>query len=344
MTAQVEEYTEEEQDAIYQSLFRRLQPDAIELIINATAAGWTAVVTSPDSVAIRAPGDPCPKQIHFSTKSRARINGKRVAESLVKYGDPDLVQRIQGLARDRTITMDMFEAAISASSQLYGDFEMALPPKPQPRKEKPVATRRIIKQGPMLAKASEGKAYHSEVSIERHWSDGSTDYACSYPKCDYTTENRLSVRGHWQVHIKAGEVEKFERGEVKEADVPLAVTYAPRQSRVDALAAHLATLGEMDIDALAKAALMWVHEQSRSRTEHAAEYDVPDDGQILDRIRALLGKDEAQRAELEAQRAEEAEAEVVRLQEALVEEKQHVEKIAGDLRTLKELVAGMGDD
>jgi hypothetical protein len=340
----VQEYTEAEQEEISASLFRRLHSDVIEMVVHATAAGWRAVVTSPDSITLRAPGDPCPRQIHFSAKSRHRINGKKVADDIVRYGDPYLVKGIKTLAKDRKITMEMFEAAIEATSQVRGEFEMALPPKPEPRKEKTVAARRIIKQGPMLAKASEGKGYHSEVSIERHWSDGSTDYACSYPKCDYTTENRLSVRGHWQVHIKAGEVEKFERGETREVDVPLAVTYAPRQSRVDALAAHLATLGEMDVDALAKAALMWVHEQSRSRSEHAAEYDVPEDGDILNRIRALLGKDEAQRATYEAERAEEAEREVARLTEALAEQVAHTAKVAGDLRTLKELVAGMGDE
>lgn len=240
-------------------------------------------------------------------------------------------------------------------------------PKPKPvRKEAPVTQRKlkkhIVSTRPMLAKSRKDRGYESKIAIERTWSDGSTDYKCA--ACEYTNDNRLGIRGHWQKHVRKGEVEAVGAPKTRDtflAEVPNAAVYKPRQTRVDALAAMLADLlanGEIDPDALALAALTWVHEQTKHGTTHAAEIEDMSDSDILQRIRMLLYPEQNKEIEL-------LQAEVLALREEL--NAQHVEfdsmraelgaaisdrdtykeraaRAISDLRGLRDLVSSIKDE
>lgn len=159
----------------------------------------------------------------------------------------------------------------------------------EPRSE---SERHIVSENPMLAKAHEGRGYESKVAIERHWSDGSKDYKCV--DCTYASPNRLAVRGHYQVHArKKGRAQgpSPQRSQTFKVEVPDAVRYKPRQSRIDALAAQIKEAmdqGQADPGEIARTALTWVHEQSKQGTNLAAEREDMSDGDVLNRIRNLL--------------------------------------------------------
>jgi len=75
------------------------------------------------------------------------------------------------------------------------------------------------------------------------------------------------------------------------SEVPEARQYAPRQSRIDALAEVIQALldgGEKDAGSIAREALTWVHEQSKNRTEFAEEREPQSPEETLNRIRTLL--------------------------------------------------------
>lgn len=58
----------------------------------------------------------------------------------------------------------------------------------------------IVNEEPYKAKRSMtddgGLVYDSSATIKREWSDGTIDYACSTPECDYTSANARSVSSH----------------------------------------------------------------------------------------------------------------------------------------------------
>jgi hypothetical protein len=187
----------------------------------------------------------------------------------------------------------------------------------------------IVKQEPMMAKASQGRAYPSKVAIERHWSDGSIDYKCV--DCDYTTPNRLSIRAHRgnSGHTARG----ADRSDTRLAEVPLAATYKPRQTRVEALAEALKALLEQggDPEEIARKALMWVHEQTQNNTRHAVEHEPLTAEDTLARIRMLL--DDGTQAQAILERDQRI--------ETLVEESQKLKDRVEELESFIELAQSL---
>lgn len=64
---------------------------------------------------------------------------------------------------------------------------------------------------PMIVWAGHGTGYPSETTMERTYRDGSKEYFCAFPECDFISEVRHAVRSHWGKHVRAGEVERVER-------------------------------------------------------------------------------------------------------------------------------------
>jgi len=156
-------------------------------------------------------------------------------------------------------------------------------------KEEESAERHIVSEKPMVAKGGEKRAYESYTAIERLWSDGTKDWKC--PECDYTSsKSRGSVPAHWsKVHSSGSGTRPHPT--FFEADVPDARVYAPRQTRVEALAQTIGEMmktGETDPEVIARTALTWVHENSKHATPLAAEREELTPEDTLNRIRTLL--------------------------------------------------------
>lgn len=290
--------------------------EVINLIELASSAGWDVLING-SSISIVSPGSQA-KQYHFSTRKNSGPL-QRIARDIRRLGDPKMV-----LAMDEKLE-DAADAIIASVSA-----------KPAP----PKAARTLVSEGPMLAKNNERYGYTSEIAIERHWSDGSVDYKCRL--CDYASPNRLSLRGHWQKHVRDGSAERTSAPAVVKVDVPLAATYAPRQSRIDALVKILEGLDDLsDLRAVATAALTWVHEQSKAGTSLAAEHEDLDDTDILNRIRRLL--DNGEQAQLHEQNTRLTE-QVVALTAQLEAAEARSAKMAESLDALRELIDGLGTD
>lgn len=103
--------------------------------------------------------------------------------------------------------------------------------------EEPKPAPSIVSQRPFRAKSSSGPEkgtyYDSEVTIERKWSDGTTDYQCA--DCDFASPNHRSIAPHRKVHEKAERVTdtyvgpRYEQNSATgrlEAEIELAIQHA----------------------------------------------------------------------------------------------------------------------
>lgn len=167
--------------------------------------------------------------------------------------------------------------------------------------------KRVVSTQPMMAHRGGGMSYPSETTLERTWSDGSVDYLCAFCK-GFDSLFRKGVAGHYQTHVHKGEVQSPKKpGDKKDVLVPdptytepaFTRAYTPRKQRVEALVAALMDLGldtfktpQQLAEAVAKASLQWVHEQSSQGTRFAAEHEDLSDADILTRIRSLLDQGE----------------------------------------------------
>jgi hypothetical protein len=299
--------------------------DAIEV---AVMLGWKMHLSSANSVTIASYDGR--KKYHFNTV-RNSIPIKRVRRDIVKFADPQQAMLMmqsnklmdsghEELATLMAATMPQIgdpdtvvDHRAETEEQARLEQERRAQARAQRAAEKEEAKRRqaaeeeakaaavsqrnvpeqedrIISEKPMLAKANEGRAYQSESAIERLWLSGMVDYKCT--KCDYTNTNRLSIRGHYQVHSRGKG-----RSTVPPtftAEVPRAVSYKPRIERVQALAAIIQEMLNADPGAgpsaeeVARQALTWVHEQSRKGTALSAEREDLGPEDTLHRIRTLL--------------------------------------------------------
>lgn len=198
--------------------------------------------------------------------------------------------------------------------------------------------RHIVREEPMIAHRgnARGKArgYLSQTTNEREWSDGTIDYTCRMEGCEFSSDHRAGMRGHWGKHVRDGEAEPASRTERNTAPIIIppyepayrftrdaSVGYTPRVDRVRALAARLQEAMEAGLDwsdlpaaaeTIATEALTWTHEQSVQGTDLGGEYEPMDDSEILRRIRNLLDNGEylAQRDEIRSLREQASELEL----------------------------------
>lgn len=273
------------QDELGTRLHKLTEVD-VNTITGAIALGWRVVgiLGEDDTITIVSPDEST--RFHFAPGRKQRKD--RIRKTVMRLGVPERVLELQEADGD---VWKMYED----NPERIVPIELIRPEQPEPE---PSDEPYLIETRPMLAKQHQGRGYQSKIAIERTWSDGSTDYKCML--CDFTRTNRLSMRGHWQKHIRSGEAKAVGGpgpGETFQTDVPNAASYAPRQHRIDALADLLAKLLEdetLDPAELALAALTWVHEQTKHGTGLAAEHEELTDTERLHRIRLLLGMPDPQ--------------------------------------------------
>lgn len=201
---------------------------------------------------------------------------------------------------------------------------------------------------PIAASILAGAAMKRASVVERHWSDGSVDYACAYPGCDYAAGAvARSVASHYGAAHRDAPVGP-PTGVVPAVDYTEPITertYRPTDRLVDALTAFLV---EQRFDTplvardLATLFLTWAHERPDLSDVESRERRDLTDAEILDRIRGLVGR--PLQNEVNEARVAAAEA-LARLAVAEAERDEAVarfQRVEADLAALRDLVDGLG--
>lgn len=155
----------------------------------------------------------------------------------------------------------------------------------------------LVTQQPWMAKRGQrnqgGMKYESQTTWERKWSDGTMDYGCRHPGCEYEAPNPNSVASHYARSKDHPPVE--EQPQHLDTDYEVGPAIGPRDNtaRVNRLAAEIlkALAGlpsnfedrQLFADALAEAML-----SNREGGESHALAEPPTPEQILDKIRVLV--------------------------------------------------------
>lgn len=368
----------EEIRAVVKSLSRKMGPDALNLIEFSVAVGWKLIVSSPESVALRAPGDPCPKTIHLSARNKGKAPLRKMIGTIKRYGDPARVHVLKEAATGSPYEDGTFEALLAALTTMSDDFEVYLP-KPKERfvEEKEVAIpkappvkaalpkereqeRNIVSEQPALMhyslSTSGGKSYPSPTTNERKWSDGVIDYACSVKGCGKESDNRLAFRGaHYAMHVRKGEVPAFDMKALRSqvVDDPNYTEHAwerktgIRDARSRALAALLAELDlkNLSADELAEKIMDWLAVQGGGGGGFNGE--PLSDAQVLDRVRVLVdrGNYSAQADKIEdlGQQVEDTMIYAEQIEELAKSAEERAAKAEGTLAAFRDLVSELGE-
>lgn len=281
--------------------------DVKQVITVAVAMGWKCHKSATGSITIISPKDE--RKYHFTAR-RSSMNLKKIRRDLLKFGDPEKIMLAEMAHELHKIDPDLSklitDEVIAGMGPVQDDTPAAVrerEPAPESFSEAKQDGPHVVSSRPMMAKAGETRAYDSPTTLERRWSDGSRDYACTWPGCEFThPSNRGSVAAHYGKAHRAGEGTR-PKPATYEAEVPEARVYAPRRSRIEALALHLTALVKngCDPEELAEAALTWVHEQTRHGTSLAGEFEEMSAEETLARIKMLLdhGETFAQRQEMD---------------------------------------------
>lgn len=349
-----------------------LKKECREIIEAAVMLGWKMHISSGNSVTIVAPEEK--KKYHFSASGRASNSIPRIRRDVVRFADPTKLLLVDSMAG--TDNKDIWMAA-SAMLPHLGDEGTVIDHRPElereaeaerqrkeaaaeerarrkaaaplrssmgDRDDEPNSThqravsqgnRHIVSEGPMRAKAGDRSAYDSEVTIQRLWSDGTKDYKCV--KCDYWSTQRQSVAAH---NARKHPGVTSPRPATYQAVVTDATVYAPRQTRIDALADIIAGLiaqgGVTDPKVVAKTALTWVHDQHRKGTEFSEDVEPRTPDEVLNRIRTLL--DDGTRLR-ETLRLSELETRVLEAEERAEQAEQRAAQAKSTLRAFMDLAS-----
>lgn len=267
-------------------------------------AGWTGRMTSKGHFLAKAPDGK--KQITVPAKNgnnRGLANAKAAFTRWLKDTLPPEVQEV-----DR-----------AAAEFLQESREAAGPT--------------VVETRPWLARKSPGKdggfLYPSKAVLERHWSDGTTDYVCS--ECEYESKSPRSVAAHY------GGVHSEGRSEQNPPTVidptytePVHSGYRPTERMVDTLMSVLNDIlnDTADMRETAVRLLTWMND--RPDIDHEPRPVVPlSDRQTLDKIRLLVGQpDQTETIERLTRERDEANARLV--------------KVERDLSGLRDLIEGIG--
>lgn len=328
------------------SELRGFDARARSLIADAMALGWTGRLSSKGHWIGRAPDGTATMSAPRKMDDRGRTGRNAVAAFTrwVKAQRPDVAAKVEA-AVDAYVDNDPIASAVISD----GIRKRDLAPKPEPESLPltPLAaatlTRTVVSSGPWSAHRNPssrgGTKYPSRAVVERHWSDGTVDYACAYEGCDYASEVARSVASHYgAAHRDAPAGPPVGLVPAEDYTEPITErTYQPTDRLVDALVAYLSGL-DLDVAtpmSLALSFLTWAHE--RPDLEHSTRPGGREltDAEILDRIRGLVGQ--PQRQEIEALRAELEQARAER--DAAIDQKARYER---DLDALRDLVAGLG--
>lgn len=196
----------------------------------------------------------------------------------------------------------------------------------------PETGKRLVSEAPMMAISGMGQGYESTTTVERHWSDGSVDYRCMI--CPFHRPGRLGIRGHFGMHVRNGEAERFDRDKVTmlngidRPDGAGEIHRRPKEETTDGtLAEAIQAVMEKGMDwtdlvgvskTLAEVATAW-HDQHSGPVASGSEPTAAEN--VLIQIRRLVDDGEANvlRASLDAaeQRAALAEAAATKARDTL---------------------------
>ncbi len=168
-----------------------------------------------------------------------------------RFSDPAQVAikgAISGQAKDESLSTEQRDAAFrdalpSGLAVAHGETALAAP------------APHIVSEAPRLAKggtgAKAGRFYESDAVIERKWSDGSSDFACAWSGCDFTSPSHLTVSSHY--------ARSASHQLVPDPVIIAGPSYLEGDPRIDRLAAQImeaADLLDKGADATALAAKM----------------------------------------------------------------------------------------
>jgi hypothetical protein len=117
--------------------------------------------------------------------------------------DRELTSRVE-LTDEQLRMLEQVQEAEEAAEAAREEFEMA---EEVEEATHPVGIAQIVSSGPARARTANGWSYDSKIALRREWSDGTVDFICQAPGCDYTHRSLLGVSGHWKWHVKRGEVD-----------------------------------------------------------------------------------------------------------------------------------------
>lgn len=303
----------------------KLDKEKLDFVTQAVMEyGWTAEPQSGVKVVLTAPDG---KRISVSANDRPLHRYQMTVErhghrhGTPRNPDPVVVRRVP----------------VSPEPGIEKVVEMPAPPRP--------TKVLVVSEGPMLAYRNR-KGYLSEVTGERKFNDGTVEYYCLEPGCDYVGGHRSSVARHRKVHgVKPKEGQPPATIEVPPHEPAYRKDYTPRADRVQALAAALQQAMEAGIDwtdlpgaarTLAEEALQWAHQQSEDASGLAGEREPLTAEQILARVRNLLDNGEylAQRREIEALRER-----ITGLEVTTAEAEKNAQRAHDTLRAFRDLAA-----
>lgn len=134
---------------------------------------------------------------------RAHVN------TIVRHRAPKAPLRsvVEGIIAHPKVKIDPSRVQVLRAAVEVG---MAHPPAVEPAPSSgetepaPVVTSRkvrIVREEPWSAhRNAKGETYPSEAVMERHWSNGTVDYACRWPGCEHTDESPNNVAKHNGAH------------------------------------------------------------------------------------------------------------------------------------------------
>lgn len=199
--------------------------DVKQAVAMAVALGWKLIVSGKESMTIVAPPPNEHKKYHL-TKRRNSGPIQRIRKDIIKYADPLKLAMVDGVLAGTTDPdlVNPFDGAEVEFQDLRD--EQAVEQKKNERAERKSKTavaealeraeankkvketkktRHVVSEGPMQVNSGGGRKADSPIGIERHWSDGTTDYKCKF--CDFTTPKRFGLNGHSKAHnVKASVV------------------------------------------------------------------------------------------------------------------------------------------
>jgi hypothetical protein len=309
-----------EREDIRAELAEALGREAIRFIEQAAALGWRVLTSNHGQNVTLVPipeYDNPSRRIHLSVRGRNNTSQlMKMHKRVVRYSliqkfkeEGKLPPEVENMSIDR-IVAGMRENESGAFLAAMGDQALAsddqnliaLPTeKPKERFVKPIPTpaevaakqkaaRHIISERPAIMHAGAGRGYPSKTTIERKWSDGTTDYACALDTCGEISNNRRAFAGaHWGMHIRKGEAD-FATQDLQYIEDPShqgTQGYTKANYRLNKLKQLLAgiDLTKMPADDLAEQ----IDEYLRRDTD-----DVPSEPltaeQVVDRIRRIVDR------------------------------------------------------
>lgn len=366
----------------------RLHKTGKHMVCLAARLGWTARNMSDRKRAAVLPASPLDPTITMPVTPQIRAGaGETLHRKIVRYGDPALIAALaERVTRERReearrkkekdaspVTVperpDQAPRARDADGPTVpgkAPGEEASAPEAlagvirDGRDDAPVAadgtgSRVLLSETPLLAKAGRAAVwYESGAVLERRWSDGTVDYACSWDGCGYVSGSLRSVASHYARSLSHDQP----------ADAGNKLTgpwYEPehrpasleREIR-DAWPNDASGLGRDEMASLLAERILAARAEGRGEAEPREELTAE---QVLDRIRRLADRGEYARAVerehalaerlagLEAELRQARDREGEQLAEALAAVRERDEQIGSmrsELNTIKELIEGIG--